>query len=64
MSISGVAAAFVAGQQQQTQGQIAIAIARQNVEAQRAFASQIAELAREFQAAAPPGTGRVVDRSA
>jgi hypothetical protein len=62
MSISGVAAAFVAGQQQQTQGQIAIA--RQAVEAQRAFASQIAELAREFQAAAPPGTGRVVDRTA
>jgi hypothetical protein len=64
MSVSGVAAAFVAGQQQQTQGQIAIAIARQTAGAQRAFASQIAELAREFQAAAPPGTGRVVDRTA
>jgi hypothetical protein len=64
MSVSGVAAAFVAGQQQQTQSQIAIAISRHNIQAQRAFATQIAELAREFQAATPPGTGRVVDRSA
>ena len=64
MSVSGVAAAFVAGQQQQTRDHIAIAIARQAAEAQRAFATQIAELARDFQAAAPPGTGRVVDRTA
>ena len=54
----------MAGQQQQTQAQIATAITRHNIQAQRAFASQIAELAREFQAAAPPGTGRVVDRTA
>jgi hypothetical protein len=62
MSVSGVAAAFVAGQQQQTQTQIATAIAKLNVKAQREFVSQIAALVKEFQAAAPSGTGKVVDR--
>lgn len=61
MSVSGVAAAFVAGQQQQTQTQIATAITKSNVKAEREFVSQIAELVQEFQAAS--GTGKVVDKS-
>ena len=64
MSVSAIAAAFVAGQQQQTRAGIATAIARQNAQAERQFVNRIAELARELQAAAPSGTGKLVDRTA
>lgn len=45
MSVASMAAAVVAGQQSQTRADIAVAIARQQVQAQRDFVAQVAQIA-------------------
>lgn len=64
MDVASIAATIVAGQQSEIRNGIAMAVAKQQVEAQQDFVAQVAELARQIQAAPPAGTGKVVDTRA
>lgn len=67
MSVSAIAAAAVTSQAAQTQAALAAIFAKQNQQADAAILSAIVESAenlKQIAAAAPPGTGLVVDTSA